>query len=129
MRVAVEEIFGPVQTVTAFDSEDEAVDIVNESEYGLMCGIYTLDQQKAFRVARRVDAGMILINNYNRAILGTPFGGVKHSGYGREHTMSTLQEYGSPKMMRFPSGTGTIPTWRGVIDVYGPAGTNTDQRP
>jgi acyl-CoA reductase-like NAD-dependent aldehyde dehydrogenase len=127
MRIAVEEIFGPVQTVTAFDTEDEAVDIVNESEFGLMCGIYSLDQQKAFRVARRVEAGMILINNYNRAILGTPFGGLKHSGYGREHTMSTLQEFGSAKMMRFPSGIGTIPTWRSVTDVYGPEGTSTER--
>jgi acyl-CoA reductase-like NAD-dependent aldehyde dehydrogenase len=125
MRIAVEEIFGPVQTVTAFDTESEAVDIVNESEFGLMCGIYSLDQQKAFRVARHVEVGMVLINNYNRAILGTPFGGVKHSGYGREHTLSTLQEFGAPKMMRFPSGTGTIPTWRSIIDIYGPEGTNT----
>jgi acyl-CoA reductase-like NAD-dependent aldehyde dehydrogenase len=124
MRIAIEEIFGPVQTVTIFDTEDEAVEIVNESEFGLMCGIYSLNQQKAFRVARRVEAGMILINNYNRAILGTPFGGLKHSGYGREHTQSTLQEFGSPKMMRFPSGIGTIPTWRSVVDVYGPEGAN-----
>ncbi|MBW4095294.1 MAG: aldehyde dehydrogenase family protein, partial [Acidobacteria bacterium] len=125
MRIAVEEIFGPVQTVTAFETESEALDIVNESEFGLMCGIYSLDQRRAFRVARQVDVGMVLINNYNRAILGTPFGGLKHSGYGREHTLSTLQEFGAPKMMRFPSGTGTIPTWRSITDIYGPEGTNT----
>ena len=61
---------------------------------------------------------MVLINNYFRGMLGTPFGGTKHSGYGREHAIQTLQEFGYTKMIRFPSGTGTIPTWRGVTDVY-----------
>jgi hypothetical protein len=51
-------------------------------------------------------------------MLGTPFGGTKHSGYGREHAIATLQEFGYTKMIRFPSGTGAIPIWRGVTDVY-----------
>jgi hypothetical protein len=50
-----------------------------------------------------------------------PFGGTKHRGYGREHAIQTLQEFGSTKMIRFPSGTGTIPTWRGVTDIFGTA--------
>jgi hypothetical protein len=53
---------------------------------------------------------MALINDYFRGMLGTPFGGTKHRGYGREHDIQTLQEFGSAKMIRFPSGTGTIPT-------------------
>jgi acyl-CoA reductase-like NAD-dependent aldehyde dehydrogenase len=61
---------------------------------------------------------MVLINNYFRGMLGTPFGGTKHRGYGREHAIATLQEFGYAKMIRFSSGSGTIPTWRGVTDVY-----------
>jgi acyl-CoA reductase-like NAD-dependent aldehyde dehydrogenase len=123
MRIATEEIFGPVQTITVFDTEDEAVDIVNESQYGLVAAVYSQDQERAFRVARRFEAGMLQINTYFRYPLGTPFGGVKHSGYGREHTLATLQEFGQPKMMRFPSGRGEIPAWRGTLDVYGPTGS------
>lgn len=100
MRVAVEEIFGPVRTVTVFDTEDDAVAIAN-------------------RVARRIDSGMVLINNYSRNMLGTPFGGTKHSGFGREHALETLKEFSAPKMIRFPSGLGTPPSWRAVTDVYG----------
>jgi acyl-CoA reductase-like NAD-dependent aldehyde dehydrogenase len=65
----------------------------------------------------------MILNNNSRAILGTPFRGVKHSGYGREHTLGTLQEFGGPKMMRFPSGLGTIPTWRSVVHVFGDSGS------
>jgi acyl-CoA reductase-like NAD-dependent aldehyde dehydrogenase len=125
MRVAVEEIFGPVVTVTVFDTEDEAVAIANESEYGLVSAVYSRDQERAFRIARRIDAGMLFINNYFRGVLGTPFGGVKGSGYGREHAIQTLQEYGFTKMMRFPSGLGTTPSWRGVNDIFGPSGSET----
>ena len=121
MRIATEEIFGPVVTVTVFNTEDEAVDIANEPEYGLLAGIYTRDHERAFRTARRLDVGMVVINNYFRGMLGTPFGGTKHSGYGREHAIQTLQEFGYTKMIRFPSGTGTIPAWRGVTDIYGTA--------
>ena len=122
MRIATEEIFGPVVTVTVFDTEDEAVSIANQPEYGLLAAVYTRDSERAFRTARRLDSGMVLINNYFRGMLGTPFGGTKHSGYGREHAIATLQEFGYTKMIRFPSGTGTIPAWRGVTDVYDTAG-------
>jgi acyl-CoA reductase-like NAD-dependent aldehyde dehydrogenase len=118
MRIATEEIFGPVVTVTVFETEDEAVAIANEPEYGLLAAVYTRDSERAFRTARRLDTGMVLINNYFRGMLGTPFGGTKRSGYGREHAIATLQEFGYTKMIRFPSGTGTIPTWRAVTDVY-----------
>lgn len=123
MRVAVEEIFGPVVTVTAFDTEEEAVSIANESEYGLMCGVYSGDMERAFRAAREIEAGMVLVNNYFRGILGTPFGGTKHSGFGREHSIETLKEFGYAKMIRFPSGHGKAPSWRGVTDIFGDAGS------
>jgi acyl-CoA reductase-like NAD-dependent aldehyde dehydrogenase len=123
MRVAQEEMFGPIATVTAFDTEDEAVSIANESEYGLLCGVYSRDSERALRVARRIDAGVVLVNNYFRGLLGTPFGGTKHSGFGREHAIETLHEFTFAKQIRFPSGLGTIPSWRAVDDVFGPTNT------
>jgi acyl-CoA reductase-like NAD-dependent aldehyde dehydrogenase len=104
MRIAREEIFGPVVTVTRFRDEDEAVSIVNESEYGLTTAIYSADTTRAFRVARRIDVGMVFIINYFRGVIGTPFGGTKYSGYGREHAIETLREFSYTKMVRFPSG-------------------------
>jgi len=68
-----EEIFGPVVTVTTFDTEEEAVEIANATEYGLFAGLYTRDSERALRVARRIDVGVVLINNYFRGILGLPF--------------------------------------------------------
>jgi len=101
MRTATEEIFGPVVTVIAFNTEDEAVAIANEPDYGLLAGIYTRDSERAFRAARRLEVGMALINDYFRGMLGTPFGGTKHCGYGREHAIQTLQEFGFARMIRF----------------------------
>lgn len=71
--------------------------------------IYTRDSERVFRTARRLEFGMVLSNNYFRGMLGTQFGGTKHSGYGREHAIQTLQDFGYTKMIRFPSGTGSIP--------------------
>jgi acyl-CoA reductase-like NAD-dependent aldehyde dehydrogenase len=74
---------------------------------------------RAMRVSRRIEAGAVLINNYFRGMMGTPFGGTKHSGFGREHAIETLREFTYPKMLRFPSGLGHTPSWRAVRDVYG----------
>ncbi|RVX65795.1 hypothetical protein B0A52_10326 [Exophiala mesophila] len=117
MRIAREEIFGPVVTVTPFESYEEAVSITNESEYGLFCGVFTKDTTRALRLARDVDVGVVLINNYNRGVMGTPFGGAKHSGYGREHCMETLHEYSRPKNIRMPSGRGVIGGWSKVHEL------------
>ena len=68
-RIVREEIFGPVVTVTRFSNEDEAVSIVNESDYGLTTAIYTADTTRGFRVARRIDVGMAFINNYFRGVI------------------------------------------------------------
>ena len=67
MRIATEEIFGPVVTVIAFNTEDEAVAIANQPDYGLLAGIYTRDSERAFRAARRLEVGMAVINDYFRA--------------------------------------------------------------
>ena len=92
MRIAKEEIFGPVLSIIPFETEDEAVSIVNETEYGLGNYLQTEDKEKAKRVARRLNAGTIYING-NGADSGTPFGGFKQSGNGREGGVWGLEEY------------------------------------
>jgi acyl-CoA reductase-like NAD-dependent aldehyde dehydrogenase len=119
MRIAKEEIFGPVVTVTSFENEDEAVSITNESAYGLTACIFTRDMERSNRVSRKVDVGMVWVNHYWRNITGTPFGGNKDSGHGREHCIETLQEFTSAKTIRVPSGFGKIPTWRAVDEIFG----------
>jgi acyl-CoA reductase-like NAD-dependent aldehyde dehydrogenase len=109
-------------TVTAFDTFDDAIRITNSSEYGLTAIVYTKDQLKANRAVRAIDAGMVWVNNYNRNMLGTPFGGVKQSGYGREHCIETLYEWCRPKAVHTVSGLGDVPMWRGVRDIFGESG-------
>ncbi|KIW24246.1 uncharacterized protein PV07_09974 [Cladophialophora immunda] len=115
MRIAKEEIFGPVVTVNVFDTYEEAISIANEPEYGLVAAVFSRDHEKCLRTAREVDVGMFFVNNYSRSVLGSPFGGAKHSGYGREHTIETLHEYSRPKSIRIPSGIGKVPGW-GKLD-------------
>jgi len=117
MRVAREEVFGPVVCVLPFDGVDEAISIANDTEYGLTAAVFTRDQPTAWRIARSLDVGIVFMNNYFRAIGGLPFGGVKASGYGREHTVETLKEYGRLKLVSLPTGLRDIPQWSGVTDV------------
>jgi len=112
MTVAQEEIFGPVACLMRFKDEDEAVSIANGTAYGLTAAICTVDESRAWKLAPRLEAGMIFVNNYmRRAFLGSPFGGVKGSGFGRENATETLKEFVRSKNVRFPSGKGSIPTW------------------
>jgi aldehyde dehydrogenase (NAD+) len=93
MRVAREEVFGPVQTVIAFDDLDEAVSIANDSDYGLAAGIFTRDITTAHALARRLQAGQVQINKYPLGGVDTPFGGYKQSGMGREKGLAALDHY------------------------------------
>lgn len=93
MRVFQEEIFGPVVTVMPFDSEENAVEIANDSRYGLSGSVWTGDIGRGFRVARAVETGVISINAGWSVHLGAPFGGVKESGMGRELGIATLDHY------------------------------------
>jgi acyl-CoA reductase-like NAD-dependent aldehyde dehydrogenase len=112
MTVAQEEIFGPVACLMRFDSDDQAVAIANGTSYGLTAAICTRDERRASKLAARLEVGMVFVNNYTRRnFLGSPFGGVKGSGYGREYAAETLQEFVRAKNVRYPSGRGNIPIW------------------
>jgi len=92
MRIAKEEIFGPVLSIIPFETEEEAIKIVNDTEYGLGNFLQTEDKEKAKRVSRKLNAGIIYVNG-NGADSGTPFGGFKQSGNGREGGVWGLEEY------------------------------------
>ena len=116
MTIAQDEIFGPVVTIGKFHTEDEAVSVANSVAYGLVASVFTGDMERGLRVCRRLQAGMVLFNNYQRNVLGLPFGGVKDSGYGREHSIGTLEEWTRKKFIQMPSGRGQIMSWRAVGD-------------
>jgi aminomuconate-semialdehyde/2-hydroxymuconate-6-semialdehyde dehydrogenase len=92
-----EEIFGPVVTLIPFDSEDEAVAIANGTDYGLAASLWTCDLSRAHRVAERIDFGIVWVNCWMLRDLRTPFGGVKHSGVGREGGVDALRFFTEPK--------------------------------
>ena len=81
MRIVQEEIFGPVVAISAFDGEEEAIELANDSRYGLSGSIWTRDIGRALRVARAVETGMLSINSSSSVHIEAPFGGVKASGY------------------------------------------------
>lgn len=116
MRIAQEEIFGPVICVIPFSDEDEAVEIANGTAFGLIAGVYTRDMTRTLRVSRRINAGIVFVNNYNRVFVGTPFGGTGDSGFGRVHAPETLREFGRSKSIRLPSGESPIPRWSAADD-------------
>jgi betaine-aldehyde dehydrogenase len=101
MRVAQEEIFGPVVSVIPFDGEDEAVRLANGSRYGLSGSLYTRDLGRAMRVARAIETGVLSVNSSRSVFLEAPFGGVKESGLGRELGMAALEHYTETKTVFF----------------------------
>ena len=92
-----EEIFGPVVTLIPFDSEDDAITIANGTDYGLAGSLWTRDLARAHRVAERIDFGIVWVNCWMLRDLRTPFGGVKHSGMGREGGVDALRFFTEPK--------------------------------
>ncbi|GAB2611525.1 aldehyde dehydrogenase family protein [Streptomyces capparidis] len=92
-RVVREEVFGPVLTVQPFDTEEEAVELANGTPYGLAAGLHTTDLARAHRVAARLEAGIVWVNDWALLDPAVPFGGVKQSGYGREYGPESLDAY------------------------------------
>jgi succinate-semialdehyde dehydrogenase/glutarate-semialdehyde dehydrogenase len=88
MRIMREEIFGPVVPIVTVDSEDEAIALANDSEFGLGTSVWTLDREKGQRIARRIETGMVWLNDhmYSHGVCACAWGGVKESGIGRAHS-------------------------------------------
>jgi aldehyde dehydrogenase (NAD+) len=97
MTVAREEVFGPVLAVLTYDTIDEAVAIANDTSYGLSAGVWGRDEQRALDVARRLEAGMVYVNDWHVINPNYPFGGYKQSGLGREGGPDALDEYTEQK--------------------------------
>jgi betaine-aldehyde dehydrogenase len=93
MKIAKEEIFGPVLSVLDFEDEDEVIARANNTEFGLSAGVFTNDLTRAHRVADKLEAGTLWINGYNLAPVEVPFGGSKMSGVGRENSRAALDYY------------------------------------
>jgi acyl-CoA reductase-like NAD-dependent aldehyde dehydrogenase len=93
MRIAKEEVFGPVLSVIPFDDEDEAVSIANDTIYGLAAGVWTMSMRRALSMSERLEAGTVWVNTYRAVSYMSPFGGYKRSGIGRENGMEAIREY------------------------------------
>jgi aldehyde dehydrogenase (NAD+)/betaine-aldehyde dehydrogenase len=109
-RVCQEEVFGPFVTVSTFRSDDEVLEIVNGTDYGLGGGLWTRDLSRAHRAARAFRTGMVWINCYKRVGPGSPFGGVGQSGYGREMGFEAMRGYTEPKSI-WVNVDAPIPAW------------------
>jgi 5-carboxymethyl-2-hydroxymuconic-semialdehyde dehydrogenase len=109
MRVAREEIFGPVLTAIPFDDEEDAVRKANDVDYGLAGYLWTKDSSRAHRVAQALEAGMVWVNSENVRHLPTPFGGMKSSGIGRDGGDYSFDFYMETKNIAIALGHHKIP--------------------
>jgi acyl-CoA reductase-like NAD-dependent aldehyde dehydrogenase len=100
MRIAREEIFGPVLSVLRYSDVDEAVEIANDSDFGLSAGVWGEDLETAVRVAHRLEAGSVWVNDWHAIDVAYPFGACKQSGSGRELGPDALHEYTEQKVVR-----------------------------
>lgn len=101
MRIAKEETFGPVAPITIVENESEAVKLANNTEFGLGASIWTKDLAKAEKMSRRIESGIVSVNNVVISDPRIPFGGIKHSGFGRELSRYGILEFVNIKSVRF----------------------------
>jgi aldehyde dehydrogenase (NAD(P)+) len=97
MKIYREEVFGPFVVIASFKTEEEALEMANDTTYGLGSAVFTKDITRAHRVAKRIEAGMVWINSSNDSDFRVPFGGVKQSGIGRELGEAGLAGYTQTK--------------------------------
>jgi betaine-aldehyde dehydrogenase len=109
MRIAREEIFGPVMSVLTFSDEDEVVARANDTEFGLAAGVFTRDLPRAHRIVGELQAGTCWINAYNLTPVEVPFGGYKQSGIGRENALAALGHYSQLKSVYVETGDVVSP--------------------
>jgi succinate-semialdehyde dehydrogenase/glutarate-semialdehyde dehydrogenase len=102
MKVYREELFGPAGVVYRFDTLEEAIEVANDSPYGLASSVFTEDMAKAQYVAESLEAGMVWINGTSKSSPDLPFGGVKKSGFGRELSHFGFNEFANKKLVRNP---------------------------
>jgi aldehyde dehydrogenase (NAD+) len=107
MRIAQEEVFGPVLAVIKFKDDEEAISIANDSRFGLGSGIWTTSIARAHRVAERMQSGTVWVNCYRAISYMSPFGGYKNSGLGRENGIDTIRDYLQTKSVWFNTGAPT----------------------
>jgi aldehyde dehydrogenase (NAD+) len=93
MRIAREEVFGPVLSIIGFEDEAEAIAIGNDTIYGLAAGVWTRDIGRAMRMSKALKAGTVWVNTYRAISYMMPFGGMKHSGIGRESGIEAVRQY------------------------------------
>jgi aldehyde dehydrogenase (NAD+) len=116
MKVAQEEIFGPVLVVIRYKTIDEAIRIANDSMYGLGGAVWSRDEEKAMAVARQIRTGTVWINDYHLLSVAAPFGGYKQSGIGREFGMQGLLEYMETKHVHVDRvGNRPAKFWYGAL--------------
>ncbi|MGF1703075.1 5-carboxymethyl-2-hydroxymuconate semialdehyde dehydrogenase [Photobacterium makurazakiensis] len=111
MRIAREEIFGPVAVIIPFDDEADVVSMANDNEYGLASYLWTNNSARVHRISRQIEAGMVFVNSQNVRDLRTPFGGVKGSGTGREGGLYSFEVFTEPKNICVSLGEHHIPKW------------------
>jgi aldehyde dehydrogenase (NAD+) len=93
MRIAQEEVFGPVLAVIPFEDESEAIEIANAVDFGLAAGVWTRDIGRALRLSEKLRVGTVWINTYRAVSFTSPFGGYKRSGIGRESGLEGIKEF------------------------------------
>ncbi len=111
MRIAREEIFGPVAVLIPFNDERDVMAMANDNDYGLASYLWTQDNGRVHRLSRQIESGMMFVNSQNVRDLRTPFGGVKGSGTGREGGLYSFEVFTEPKNVCISMGSHHIPKW------------------